>query len=403
MAKLSKRMIDAAQPREQPWYLWDDQLKGFGVKVLPSGERKLLLKYRAHGGGRAAPQRWLALGRYGAVTVEQARSLAQQALAAVARGQDPQAERLAGRTAPTIADLWQRYETDHLPRKKASSRSQDRQLWRDHIAEALGRIRIAELTIADVDRLHRGLHSKPYAANRTVALVSKMLSLAELWGLRPLGSNPCRRVERFKERGRERYLTADELARLGQAMRDGQNLQTETPHAVAALRLLLLTGARLREILSAEWAWVDLAGRRIDLPDSKTGRKPIYLSEAAFAILAELQSLPGGIKSRYIICGRRSDRPLVNLTKPWRRVCQRAGISGVRLHDLRHTAASVGVAQGMSLPIIGRLLGHTHAATTQRYAHLATDPALAGANLIGDALKLALDASSKAARDRPAS
>ena len=136
---------EAAEPRDRPVYLWDDQLKGFGAEFLPSGERKYVLKYRAAGGGRGAPQRWLSLGRHGAVTVEQARTLAQAALAAVARGEDPQAERLAGRTAPTVAELWRRYEADHLPRKKPKSQVGNRQLWRDYVAPALARDRVADV------------------------------------------------------------------------------------------------------------------------------------------------------------------------------------------------------------------------------------------------------------------
>jgi integrase len=388
--KLTKRIVDAAEPDGRARYLWDEQLKGFGLKILASGERKYILKYRANGGGRAAPQRWLSLGRHGSITVDQARSLAQAALAAVARGQDPQAERLDGRAAPNLTDLWARYEADHLPRKKLKSQVNDRQLWRDYLAPALGRKRVTDLTVADVDRMHRELRLKPYTANRALALLSKMLALAERWGVRPPGSNPCRTVERFKEEGRERYLDSEELARLGQAMRDGLAAQTETPYMIAAVQLLLLTGARLNEILGAEWAWVDLERRVISLPDSKTGRKPIYLSEAAVEVLKGLQQLPSWMNSPYVICGRNPQRPLINLALPWARMCQRAQISGVRLHDLRHTAASVGVAQGMSLPIIGRLLGHSQPATTNRYAHVAIDPALAAADLIGRAMAAAL-------------
>ncbi|MFZ1425447.1 MAG: tyrosine-type recombinase/integrase [Geminicoccaceae bacterium] len=397
MPKLTKRTVEAAEPADQAWYLWDDQPKGFGVKILPSGDRKYVLKYRAGGGGRAAPQRWLSLGRHGSITLDQARALAQAALAAIARGQDPQAERLDGRAAATVADLWARYEADHLPRKKSKSQVNDRQLWRDYLSPALGRKRAADLTVADIDRLHRGLREKPYTANRALALLSKMLALSERWGLRPVGSNPCRTVERFKEEGRERYLNSDELTRLGQAMRDGLAAQSETPHMIAAVQLLLLTGARLNEILAAEWAWVDLDRRVISLPDSKTGRKPIYLGQGAVAILRRLQQLPTYQSSPYVICGRRPERPLVNLAKPWARLCQRAKLDGVRLHDLRHTAASVGVAQGMSLPIIGRLLGHSQPSTTHRYAHVAIDPALAAADLIGEAMASALSPPSTAA------
>jgi integrase len=219
--------------------------------------------------------------------------------------------------------------------------------------------------------------------------MSKLFNLAERWNMRPDGNNPCRHVPRYEEQSRERYLTVAELGRLGEALEAGLAAQSETPHMVAAVKLLLLTGARLNEILTAEWEWVDLDRRVITLPDSKTGRKPLYLSEAAVEVLRDLQKLRGP-ESRFVIAGRFPDRPLTNLTKPWKRIRERAGIEDVRLHDLRHTAASIGVSQGMNLPVIGRLLGHTQASTTQRYAHVDIDPALAAADKIGTVVAGAL-------------
>lgn len=389
MAKLTKRVVEAVESADKPLYLWDDQLAGFGVKVLPNGQRRYLLKYRV-GGGRKAPQRWLMIGTHGAITADQARDIAQQALAAVARGEDPQAQRTAIREAPSVRDLWARYEADHLPRKKASSAKDDRQKWRDHINPALGRKRVTEVTREQVDRLHKGLSDTPYQANRVLALISKLFNLAELWGMRPEGTNPCRHVGKFKEQPRERYLNAEELGRLGAALREGLAAQTETPYMVAAIQLLLLTGARLNEILGARWDWVDWERRVLKLPDSKTGAKPVFLSAPALEVLQNLRALPTSQGSRYVIRGRINGQPLVNLAKPWARICERAGLGEVRLHDLRHTAASVGVGQGMSLPVIGRLLGHTQASTTQRYAHVDLDPALAAAEQIGAAVSGAL-------------
>ncbi len=390
-ARITKRTVEAEPPSDKPVFLWDDQLPGFGVKVLPTGQRRYIVKYRAGAGGRTAQQRWLTLGTHGAITADQARALATQALAAVARGEDPQASKFTARTAPTIADLWARYETDHLPRKKPCSQRDDRQKWREIIGPRLAKRKVADITRDDIIRLHHHLDETPYQANRALALLSKLFNLAELWDMRPDNSNPCRHVKKYPELHRERYLTSDELARLGEALRQGLATQTETPYMIAAVQLLLLTGARLNEILTSQWTWVDWDRRIIQLPDSKTGRKPLFLSEPAMDVLRGLQALPTSKESPFIIQGRSKAQPLINLAKPWKRICERASLTNVRLHDLRHTAASVGVAQGMSLPVVGRLLGHTQASTTNRYAHVDIDPALAAANLIGSALHLAME------------
>lgn len=391
-ARITKRTVEAEATSDKPVFLWDDQVPGFGVKVLPTGQRRYIVKYRVGAGGRTAQQRWLTLGTHGVITADQARALAKEALAAVARGEDPQAGKFTARTAPTMADLWGRYEADHLPRKKPSSQRDDSQKWRDIIGPGLAKRKVDEVARDDIVRLHRHLADTPYQANRTLALLSKLFNLAELWGMRPDNTNPCRHVKKFPEHHRERYLTSEELARLGDALREGLAAQTETPYMVASIQLLLLTGARLNEVLTAQWAWVDWDRRVIQLPDSKTGRKPLFLSEPAMGVLRGLQELPTSKDGPYIIRGRSKDQPLINLAKPWKRICERAKLTNVRLHDLRHTAASVGVAQGMSLPVVGRLLGHTQASTTNRYAHVDIDPALAAANLIGNAIHSAMEA-----------
>jgi integrase len=312
--------------------------------------------------------------------------MAMQILSAVARGEDPQSNRMAAREAPTLSDVWSRYSAEHLPRKKTSSGIDDNQKARDYILPRLGRRKVAEITRADVHDLHRELADRPYQANRVLALLSKMLNLAEAWGYRPDGSNPCRHVEKYKEQARQRYLNNDELRRLSVAL---EELEAKTKHGVyvaAAIRLLLLTGARVNELLQARWDWVDWGRNSIILPDSKTGPKPLFLSDPALVVLRQLSERPDAGTSLFIIKGRLHGKPLVNMAKPWKGLCQAAELEGVRIHDLRHTAASIGVAQGLSLPIIGRLLGHSQPQTTSRYAHVDTDPALIAANTIGKAI-----------------
>ena len=393
MPKLTKRLIEAiVHDPTRPVYVWDDQLVGFGLKALSGGAKRYIVKYRSGAGGRSAPQRWLTLGSHGAVTCDQARDLARQALAAVARGEDPQQEKRAGRQAPTMTDLWSRFETEQIPLKKGTTARDYRQRWRDILQPALGLRKVDDVGRADIDRLHKHLRSTPYQANRTLALLSRLFNLAEAWGWREPGSNPCRLVEKFKEEARSRYLSAGEIERLGRALERLTATGALLPQAAAAIRLLLLTGARLGEILGARWDWVNSERRLITLPDSKTGKKTIFLSEASRAILAGLEARGDG--SPFLIPGRVSGRPLNNLSKSWRRVLKVADLEGVRLHDLRHTAASIAVGRGATLPLIGRLLGHSQAQTTNRYAHVDADPAIALANDIGRAIGSSLGVAS---------
>jgi len=382
MPKLTKRDIDALVATGCPAYLWDEAVPGFGVKALPSGAKRFIIKYRADGGGRSARQRWYTIGTYGALTLDQARDMARQVHADIARGGDPQGRKSGLRTAPTLKDVWSRFETEELPEKKPLTRRDYKAIWEDLIRAKFGNSKVEALTRSEVDRFHKALRSTPYRANRALALLSRLMSLAEAWEWRSQGTNPCKHVSRFEERARTRYLTAGELKRLGTSLAKSEADGTISATARNAIELLLLTGARLNEILTAKWQWVDMRNGVINLPDSKTGAKPIYLSEQTKIVLKRQKKLHG--KKPYIFPSPTdAKKPYVNLRKSWDRVCKNAKISGVRLHDLRHTAASIAISQGASLPVIGRLLGHSQAQTTQRYAHVDADPALKAANEIG--------------------
>ena len=209
------------------------------------------------------------------------------------------------------------------------------------------------------------MRHKPYQANRTLAVLSKMFSLAEVWGWRADGSNPCRHVKRYKERARERFLSPEETDRLGAVLKEAEK---EMPSAVAAFRLLLLTGCRLSEIQTLRWEHVK--PDCIELPDSKTGGRVVPLGPEARDVLA---ALPRDDDNPWVIAGRLQGSHLTDLQHPWRRIRKRAGLEDVRIHDLRHSYASRALALGESLTMIGKLLGHTQAQTTARYAHLARD------------------------------
>ena len=385
MPKITKRAVDALTPSgSKPTFLWDDALAGFGVKVLPSGPKRYLVKYRTQGGGRMVPQRWLMLGTHGQITPDQARQMAQQALAAVARGEDPQAVKFKRRSAPTLKDLWDRFEQEHLPLRKPHTQYDYRRIWIGILEVRFGNERVEALSSSEVDRFHKSLSTRPYRANRALALLSRLMNLAEVWEMRQQHTNPCRAVDKFAEKPRQRFLSQSEIQAMNEAAEALVVEQRISPGAANSIKLLLLTGARVSEILGAKWVWVDRERKVIALPDSKTGKKLIYLSGAALEVLDQQCVL--STNSEFVFPSRDEGKHFVGLPKNWAKVCDRAGLEGVRLHDLRHTAASIAVGQGASLPLIGKLLGHTQAQTTLRYAHVDVDPALVAANEIGAAI-----------------
>src|SRR5262249_10665359 len=255
------------------------------------------------------------------------------------------------------------------------------------IDPVLGHHLVLELDRADVTMLHHKLRDRPYQANRSLAVLSKMMNLAEQWGLRPDGTNPTRHVRKYREDKRERYLNREELQRLGRTWSEAKATGSESPFVLAAIALLVLTGARLTEILTLRWAEVDLERQVLRLRDSKTGAKTIYLNDAATNLLRTIPRLAG---NPYVIAGAKKGARLVNLQKPWRRIRARAGLEEVRIQAPRHSFASVAAAAGMSLHMIGRLLGHTQPATTARYAHLAGDPVRSASNVIGQEIAAAM-------------
>jgi integrase len=383
--RLTKRLVDAAcyERKRGAQYLWDDELIGFGLRVYPSGLKSYVVRYRAHG-----TQRFHTLGRHGELTPDQARRLAGEALLEVRQGGDPSAERQAYREAPTVADLAERFMAEHARlHKKPSSILNDKLAWHNHVLPALGRRKVADVTREDVARLHRSGAATPYGANRVLALLSKAFNLTEEWGWRPEYSNPCRHVKRFREKKRQRFLSGEELNRLAATLADVERKRTEPPAAIAAIRLLLFTGCRMGEILQLRWSEVEFDRRCLFLNDSKTGSKVVHLNSPALEILAGIERKED---NPYVIRGRIAGTHLVNLQLPWGRVRTRAGLDDVRIHDLRHSFASVAAGSGLSLPMIGRLLGHTRADTTLRYAHLADDPVRQATEQIGASIDAAM-------------
>ena len=391
-AKLTKRAVDDATPTTGRFILWDSMLPGFGLRVEPSGLKTFLIRYRPRS-IYPAPKRFMTIGRFGSVTADQARRQAMTILGTVAKGQDPAAAIGDRRKAITLEEAATRFLAEHVaPKRKPNTFVAYRNAFAGHIIPILGKRSLAELTRAEIAKMHSSMARSPAVANYAVAALSSLFTWAERRGLIPEGVNPARRVEKFRENQRERFLTADELRRLGNALREAETiglpwavneskatakhaakpdkrLTVMSPFAAAAIRLLLLTGCRLREVLDLRWEHIDFDRGCLFLPDSKTGRKTVLLGKPALEIIERLPRV-----GLYVVAGPNADKPLAGLKRPWAAVKRYAGLDGVRIHDLRHSYASIAAAAGMGLPIIGRLLGHRQPATTARYAHLADDP-----------------------------
>ena len=428
--RIGKRAVDAlgaAQGSEV--VLWDDQLAGFGVRARVGGAKSYVVRFRP-GGGRRAPLRTYTIGKHGSPwTPDQARQEAERVLALVKQGGDPQAERIKARVGATLREFGGAALADLKTKRKPRTVVEYGRLLDKLAYPAIGGRKVADIGRSDIARLHSSLRRTRYQANRVLAVLSKVFSLAERDGLRPVGSNPCRHIEKFQEVERERMLSTIELAALGDAIAgfDG------SLYVVGAIRLMLLTGARRSEILGLQWAWIDLNRGEARLPDSKTGIKTLHLPPPALKVLVGLPRIEG---NPHVIVGNRNGAALVNITKRWKAIrnvatvsvwgaseqepvaalvaglaqrlgrrptaeecrvaAQRAkielprGLDDLRLHDLRHAYASVAASSGTGLLLIGKILGHTQAKTTQRYAHLQADPVKAAAASVAQKIESAM-------------
>ena len=403
-AKITKRIVDAAHPQTATYLIRDTEIKGFALVVTPAGAKSYAIDYRA-GSGRGAPKRRFVIGKHGALTPETARNEARRLLGAVAAGSDPAEARSAERRALNISELCDLYLAEGVAHKKASTLRADRGRIVHHIKPLLGRKRIDQVTRADIERLlidvksgktavpvppkgARASGSLPSggagAAAQCVTLMGTLLAFAVQRGLR--SDNPAHGIKKPPVRKMERFLSETEIARLAEAL-DADAARSGNPYPCAAIKLLLLTGCRRAEIIRLQWAHVDFEWQCLRLPDSKTREKVIYLNPPALALLTGLPRIAG---NPYVIAGERAGLPFGGIDKVWFRVRKTAGLNDVRLHDLRHSFASVGAGGGLSLPIIGALLGHKHAATTARYAHLSADPLRAANDAVGAKIAAAM-------------
>jgi integrase len=428
---LTKRVLDAVKPTAKDYQIWDTKIRGLGARIYPSGAKSFILQYR----NAAGRTRKVALGGYGALTVDKARENAVKLLGAILDGRDPSQEKRERRHALTVgqlADLYLREGSVEKPNKKLSSWETDRSNIDRHIKPLLGARLARGLTKVDVARFQSDVAAGKTAldektgprgraivrggkgiASRALSVLSAMMTFGEGRGI--VASNPTKGVEPFRGRKKERFLTDTEVGILGEALVEMEGDRSLNWVASAAIKLLLLTGARRGEILALRWEEVDTERGCLRLQDSKTGAKVIRLAAAALSLLAALPR-----SSPWVLPAAKGSGHYVGLPKHWDAVRERAnaiarnraeregqslegtpGFDNIRLHDLRHSFASFAVQSGGSLYLVGKVLGHKQSRTTEIYAHASDEPLLATAELAARRIARALNGPRKADRRRP--
>ncbi|MEM7047900.1 MAG: tyrosine-type recombinase/integrase [Pseudomonadota bacterium] len=383
--RLSRRTIDALKPGAKERTVWDSEVRGLGVRILPSGLRSFIIYYREQGALKRKT-----IGRHPDITIERAREVARGVWSALAGGDTPSI------TNPdrTLRELWEQFDRDYLAHHtKPETQRAYKIAYRNHIAPVFADHTIEQITRDRLVRWHTNMNHVPITANRALMLMVALFNKAKLWGW--TRDNPAEGIKRYKEARRERYLAPDELKRLGEALAMYDALGGSKRHVARLVRLLLLTGARLKEIMHARLEWIDDERGVLRLPDSKTGAKEIVLSDAALAIIDEVKCDPEH-RSAYLIPGnaaarrrggdQNEDIPMGTPQKAWAQLLKHAKIEDLRLHDLRHTFATVALDRTKNLALVGGLLGHSHSATTARYAHLMDDPKRKAAQDTGKAI-----------------
>lgn len=396
--KLTKPVVDGLKADAKPYVAWCGELSGFGVSVRPTGHKAFIAQYDF--GGRSGKTRRVTIGTYGNPwTLADARKEAEAILLDAKRGIDRGAAKAKRKAEPTVAELCDEYLAHGCKLKKASTLNTDKGRIARHIKPLIGSMKVSDVTRATLQRFFndvsdgKGIEVAGGAgtARRTMRLLGGIFTYAVDQGY--IENNPRAGVKIGADRKGERFLSPDELQRLGEALREAETVglpwqfnegvktkhrakaenarEIVSPHAVAAIRLLLLTGCRAGEILNLRWSDVDFTRGILNLPDSKTGAKKVLIGAAALKVLSEVPKIEG---NPYVIAGEAKGKPRSDLKRPWARITAHAGLSNLRLHDLRHSFASVGAGSGFGLAVVGKLLGHASPSTTARYAHFADDP-----------------------------
>lgn len=382
--KLTKTVVDAARPQSHDVELRDTVVPGFLCKVTPAGRKVFMLQYRTNSGVRRKP----ALGQFGELTVEQARSLAQDWLAEVRRGGDPGNQKTEARKAPTIKELCTRFMEDHskLHNKPSTQKSYQYQI-DCYIIPAFGSKKAHEVTRQDITALMKHLEKSPTQANRVLSCVRKMFNLAELWGYRPDGSNPCRHVPKYPEKGSTRLITDEQMVSLFAYLDRAEVERMEHPIYLLAVRLQFEFAARMSEVLLLQWDWLDLPNGRAVWPDSKTGNMSKPLSEEAQRLLSNAHRYGD---SPYVCPAIRDHgKPLSpgSYYQAWRRFLDRAGVPKVGTHGIRHRSATDIANSGIPVKVGMALTAHKTVAMFMRYVHTEDDPVRKAAELVANRRK----------------
>ncbi len=369
--RLSERRVDALKPRKSVYDVRDRELTGFGIRVLPSGAKRYFI-HSQHRGRRV----WKIVGQTGSIGLEEARARARTLLAAIRNGKDDEAAAPPDIPFGTVGDeVFRRYARNWKP----STLKVNRGYYRNQILPCFGGRPIAEITTRDVQQWFASLHETPVAADRSAPVLSVIMRQAEVYGYRPEGTNPCAGIKRYRRQGRERFLSAAEIRRLAEVL---TRHEADHPQAMAIIRMLLFTGCRIGEIVSLKWRYYREG--KLFLPDSKTGPRTIWLSSAAREVLVCLSR-----RAVWIYPSPRENGFLhaVTVGRVWHRLRVEANLCDVRIHDLRHTYASMALAQGETVLTIGRLLGHRNPETTLKYIHLSDAMVREAADAVGAALE----------------
>ncbi len=394
MPKLTQRLVESASVADRDLYLWDNEVPGFGLRIRPSGSKSYIVAFRI--GGRGGQQRRRLIGKPSIISTDKARQTARLMVAQAKSGKDPIAAVIAEQRKIKLREVTAIFLAEFVDvERKPSYARECRRLFDRHILVKFGTRPLTDLTRSEIARWHhQEMRNTPFQANRCLAVLSRLMSWSARHGYRNQGAgNPCQYIEKFREPKRERYLSADELQRLAAAFEvvqhgplPGTKLPNRrlSPSGICAIRLLLLTGARRDEIRTLRWQHVDLDRQALLLPDSKTGQRTILLSDLAVELIRQLPKHAG---NPFVFAGAKTGTAIADLERPWHKIRKLAGLDDVRLHDLRHTFASIAAGAGHSLPIIGRLLGHTQATTTARYAHIAANPARQAVDEIGSLMR----------------
>ena len=387
--KLTKTAIDAADPREKDYELRDTIVPELILKVTPAGRKIFMIVYRTNSGDRRKP----AIGRFGELTVEQARRIAQDWLADVRHGRDPSAQKAASRKAPTVKELCDQFIEDYSKARNKPYTVEMNQLYIDkHIVPLMGSIKVHDVTRADIATVMKRLERSPVAANRVLACIRKMFNMAEVWGHRPDGSNPCRHVPKYPEKGKTRLITDEELVRLFAYLDRADADGLEHPFLTLGIRLQFDFAARMSEIINLEWAWVDFTNRRVEWPDSKTGSMSKPMSAEAVRLLSTAPRLEG---SPYV-CPSIFD-PSMPMTENtyfsgWRRILERAGVPHVGTHGIRHRAATDIANSGVPVKVGMALTAHKTVTMFMRYVHSEDDSIRAAADVVAARRKCVIEA-----------